>query len=73
MAKPRLTGTEALIYQILQKEKQAKPTDLVKKTDLSPRSVRNTLKKLQKRDLVSRRPDLLDLRSHYYYLKEMEI
>jgi DNA-binding MarR family transcriptional regulator len=65
-----LSDTEKIIYNIIVNEpkKELKPTELVRKTKLSARKVRTALKRLEEKDLVSKRPDFLDLRSHLYYI-----
>ena len=47
-----------------------KPLKIVDLTNLSPRSVRHALKKLENKDLVSKSPDFSDLRSSFYCLME---
>lgn len=69
-----LSDTEKIIYNIIVNEpkKELKPTELVKKTKLSPRKVRTALKRLEEKDLVSKKPDFLDLRSHLYYIENSQ-
>ena len=69
--KTHLIGVEKKIYNTLRTEKKCKPSDLVSITSLSPRSVRHALKKLIDKELVSKIPDLYDLRSFYYYIESL--
>lgn len=64
-----LTDNERKILRLILSEPdhQLRPSDLVRKTNLSPRKVRTALKNLQGRALISRKPDFQDLRSYYYY------
>ena len=67
---PKLLGVEKKIYDVIRSEKRVKPLKIVDMTNLSPRSVRHALKKLENRDLISKTPDLSDLRSSFYSLME---
>ena len=67
---PKLLGVEKKIYDVIRSEKRVKPLRIVDMTNLSPRSVRHALKKLENKDLVSKTPDLSDLRSSFYSLME---
>lgn len=69
-----LSDTEKIIYDIIVSEpkKELKPTELVRKTKLSPRKVRTALKRLEEKDLISKKPDFLDLRSHLYYINNSQ-
>ena len=67
---PKLLGVEKKIYDVIRSEKREKPLKIVDMTNLSPRSVRHALKKLENRDLISKTPDLSDLRSSFYSLME---
>lgn len=57
-----------VIFELLQHEGSLKPDSISQKTLLSARTVRYALKKLMEKNLISRNPDLNDLRSHYYFL-----
>ena len=57
-----------VIYELLHHEGSLKPDNISQKTLLSARTVRYALKKLMEKNLISRNPDLYDLRSHYYFL-----
>ena len=70
MKSPKLIGVEKKIYDVIRHEKKIKPLNIVEKTQLSPRSVRHALKKLENKDIVSKTPDLADLRSFFYFLLE---
>lgn len=70
MKAPKLIGVEKTIYDVIRHEKKIKPLNIVEKTQLSPRSVRHALKKLENKDIVSKAPDLTDLRSSFYFLLE---
>ena len=70
MKSPKLIGVEKKIYDVIRTEKKVKPLKIVDLTQLSPRSVRHALKKLENKDLISKSPDLSDLRSSFYYLME---
>ena len=70
MKSPKLLGVEKTIYDVIRHEKKVKPLSIVEKTQLSPRSVRHALKKLENKDLVSKAPDLADLRSSFYFIME---
>lgn len=70
MKSPKLVGVEKTIYNVIKHEKKIKPLNIVDKTQLSPRSVRHALKKLENKDLISKTPDLSDLRSFFYFLME---
>ncbi len=63
-------GVEKKIYNVIRVEKKVKPLKIVDLTNLSPRSVRHALKKLENKDLVSKSPDFSDLRSSFYCLME---
>lgn len=65
---PRLIGVEKRIFDVIRTEKRIKPSQIVRATELSPRSVRHALKKLQDKELIAKTPDLYDLRSFYYYI-----
>jgi DNA-binding MarR family transcriptional regulator len=65
---PKLSGVEKKIYNTIKAEKRIKPLIIVNKTKLSPRSVRHALKKLENKALISKVPDLMDLRSFFYFL-----
>ena len=67
----RLIGPEKQIYDVIKKEKRIKPLNIAEKTSLSPRSVRHALKKLEERDIISKMPDLSDLRSSYYFISDV--
>ena len=67
---PKLLGVEKKNYDVIRSEKRVKPLKIVDMTNLSPRSVRHALKKLENRDLISKTPDLSDLRSSFYSLME---
>ena len=67
---PKLLGVEKKIYDVIRSEKRVKPLKIVDMTNLSPRSVRHALKKLENKDLLSKTPDLSDLRSSFYSLME---
>ena len=70
--KVKLTSIEKVLYETLKSYPnfEARPSELIKKTSLSPRNVRKALKKLQDLELVSTKPDFMVLRSHFYYLTE---
>ncbi len=70
MKSPKLLGVEKKIYDVIRSEKKVKPLKIVDITQLSPRSVRHALKKLENKDIVSKEPDLTDLRSSFYFLME---
>lgn len=70
MKSPKLIGVEKKIYDVIRKEEKVKPLKIVDITNLSPRSVRHALKKLENKDLVEKSPDLSDLRSSFYSLME---
>ena len=70
MKGPKLLGVEKQIYDVIRVEKKIKPLSIVKMTQLSPRSVRHALKKLENKDLISKSPDLTDLRSFFYFLMD---
>lgn len=65
-----LSVTELIIYNIITKEprKELKPTELVRITKLSPRKIRTALKRLEEKELISKKPDFMDLRSNLYYI-----
>ena len=65
---PKLIGVEKTIYDVIRTEKKVKPLKIVDMTNLSPRSVRHALKKLENKDLITKSPDLSDLRSFFYFL-----
>ena len=69
-----LSETERIIYNIIINEpkKELKPTELVRKTKLSPRKVRTALKRLEEKELIFKKPDFLDLRSHLYYIENSQ-
>ncbi|OLS24626.1 MAG: hypothetical protein HeimC3_18980 [Candidatus Heimdallarchaeota archaeon LC_3] len=69
-----LSDTELIIYNIITKEpkKELKPTELVRITKLSPRKIRTALKRLEEKELVSKKPDFMDLRSHLYYIENSQ-
>ncbi len=56
------------VYRILSNGKPLKPSDIQKKTRLSPRTVRKALKILRSKGYVKNIPDLRDLRSQYYVI-----
>jgi len=58
------------IFDLLNHEGTMKTAEIAEKTLLSRRTVRYGLKKLMEQEIVTREPDLMDLRSYYYYLCE---
>jgi DNA-binding MarR family transcriptional regulator len=72
-----LTGNEKVLYGLIRRvtgpeNSGVKPIELAKMTALSPRIIRHTLKKLEDRELILKKPDLLDLRSYFYYPNELD-
>lgn len=63
---PTTSKSDMKIVYCLGKNGTLKPQDIAKKTRISLRSVRYSLKKLVDLDMVIRVPDLKDLRSYYY-------
>ena len=53
-------------------QKPIKPLQLVDELDMNLRSVRYALKILSELDLVERQPDLEDLRTYFYFVKDNE-
>jgi DNA-binding MarR family transcriptional regulator len=57
------------VYRVLGAGKALKVDDIQRKTQFSPRTVRSAIAQLKRFGLIEKIPDLRDLRSHYYRLK----
>jgi len=58
------------VYRALGTGGPLKVSEIQQKAQLSPRTIRSALARLRRQDLIIQVPDLSDLRSHYYKLKE---
>ncbi|SFH03949.1 HTH domain-containing protein [Halopelagius inordinatus] len=61
-----LTPSAKLVYVLLQRESPLTQSELVERTQLSPRTVRNALGQLDGADLVSKDVCLRDARKRLY-------
>ena len=61
--------SKIVLNRLLAKREPMKPYELVKDLDMNLRSVRYALKLLEEHEIVGRQPDLLDLRTYYYYVR----
>ena len=71
----RLNNNARKIIELLETEGAMSQRNIAKQLDLAPRSTRTVLKKLLQNDIVSKIPNLEDMRTSTYFLKEnyMEI
>ena len=71
MEDEELTQLEQLILEAIKKiSRPVKQTELSNYLGINIRSIRYGLANLVKADIISTKPDLADLRSLYYLLKE---
>lgn len=69
MAQTQSRNTEEIILEILRNAgKPLSSLEIAKESKFSARTVRYILKKLQKKGLVKKIPDLLDMRRCFYKL-----
>ena len=54
------------VYAILKPGKKLRVSEIERKTNYSPRTVRQALVRLQMVNLVTQIPDMYDMRSHFY-------
>jgi len=54
------------VYQALKAGKMMHVGDIESKTRYSPRTVRQALRQLKNANLISKIPDMMDMRRHYY-------
>ena len=58
------------VYRALGAGRPLKVTEIQRKTQFSPRTIRSALARLRSQNLIVQVPDLNDLRSHFYKIKE---
>ncbi len=66
----KLPKSAQKIFEYLKEVKQAKPKDLAEPLGMPSRTVRHALRKLVEAGLAVKIPDLYDLRSSYYRIKQ---
>jgi DNA-binding transcriptional regulator GbsR (MarR family) len=54
------------VYRTLQAGKRMHVGEIESKTQYSPRTVRQALRQLKNAKLISKIPDMMDMRRHYY-------
>lgn len=59
------------IYRIIESKRKVRVCEIEKNTTYSPRTVRNALRVLRNSNLITRIPNLHDMRCHYYASKRI--
>ncbi len=62
----KLTKSQKIVLEVLRKEGAMTPKLLLDKVDFAPRTVRYALRKLLKKKLIKRIPNLQDMRQWVY-------